>query len=312
MTISPYGIFLMGIQRSNRYRLAWKWSAEMMREKEIADHAAREAGKVVTGLMGKAGVAEKGLNYNLVTDADTASEKCIVSIIKQAFPGDAIIGEEGSFCAALDADRVWIIDPLDGTTNFAHGIPHFSISIAYAERGHVRCGVVLNPVYDECFSATAGQGAFRNGVPIRVSAVATLGGSVIGTGFYYERGPIMLRTLDAVRKLLQANIQGIRRTGSAALDMCYVACGRYDGYFEYRLSAWDFAAGLLILKEAGGRCTDVDGVERGVAAKGVFSSNGRIHDALFGLAGWPSEVPDAAKEAPPATVADCDEEVSQK
>ncbi len=260
-----------------------------MNELKIAEHAAREAGKLITGLLGKAGVAEKGLNYNLVTDADTASEKCIVSIIKQEFPDDAIIGEEGTSCAALDADRVWIIDPLDGTTNFAHGIPHFSVSIAFAVKGSVRCGVVLNPVYDECFSATAGHGAFCNGVPISVSTVATLGGAVIGTGFYYERGPIMLRTLDSVRKLLQATIQGIRRTGSAALDICFVACGRYDGYFEYRLSPWDFAAGYLILKEAGGLCTDVDGIERGLAVKGVFASNGRVHEALFELAGWPSD-----------------------
>jgi myo-inositol-1(or 4)-monophosphatase len=294
MTIAPEGIFVREIPRENRYRLLWRRSMEIMHEMEIADHAAREAGRIIIGLMGKAGVSEKGLNYNLVTDADTASEKSIVSAIKKAFPDDAIIGEEGSSNAALDAERVWIVDPLDGTTNFAHGIPHFSVSIAFAERGSVRCGIVLNPVYDECFSATAGQGAFRNGVPIRVSAVATLGGAVIGTGFYYERGPIMLRTLDSVRKLLQANIQGIRRIGSAALDICYVACGRYDGYFEYRLSPWDFAAGYLILKEAGGLCTDVDGVERGLLVKGVFASNGHIHDAMFELAGWPPEVWDDA------------------
>ncbi|MBN1761340.1 MAG: inositol monophosphatase [Chitinispirillaceae bacterium] len=270
----------------------------MIRELEIAENGAKKAGQIIKMLLGKVRISEKGLNYNLVTEADTAAEKCIIDYIRTVYPEDGILGEETASNTKVEDNRVWIIDPLDGTTNFAHNIPHFSVSIAFAEKGIVRCGVVFNPMYDECFTAVAGGGAWCNGEPIRVSTVSTCSRSVIGTGIYYERGPIMLRTLDSIRKLLSANIQGIRRTGSAALDLCYVACGRFDGYFEYRLSVWDFAAGALIVREAGGTCTDTDGGERGLHSKGVFSNNGLIHEEMFGFAGWPDD--DSAPVGPEA------------
>ena len=258
----------------------------MQQELAIAENAARQAGSIIRSLLGKARIAEKGMNYNLVTEADTAAEKSIITTIRATFPADAILGEESTTGARIDEERLWIIDPLDGTTNFAHGIPHFAVSIAFARGGTVRCGVVYNPMSDECFTAVAGKGAFLNGVPIAVSPVTALTGSVIGTGIYYERGPIMLRTLDSVRRLLLVPIQGIRRIGSAALDLCFVACGRFDGYFEYRLSVWDFAAGALIVAEAGGTCTDIDGRAWSLESKGMFCNNGNIHDEMFRLAGW--------------------------
>jgi myo-inositol-1(or 4)-monophosphatase len=255
----------------------------MFREVAIAEKAAKKAGEIIRSHLGTARVADKGLTYNLVTEADTAAERSIVETIHAVFPEDSILGEESSSATDLDSDRLWIVDPLDGTSNFAHGIPHFSVSIAFARQGKVECAVVYNPISGECFSAVRGGGAFCNALPIRVSTVPVLAGAVIGTGFYYERGPLMLKTLESMRKLLLADIQGIRRMGSAALDLCYVACGRYEGYFEYRLSVWDFAAGALIVTEAGGKCVDTDGVERGVRSAGMICSNGVVHEELFSL-----------------------------
>ncbi|MBN1577506.1 MAG: inositol monophosphatase [Chitinispirillaceae bacterium] len=257
-------------------------------ELKAAEAAAQKAGEVIRSLLGKTQVIEKGVNYNLVTGADTAAERTVIETIRKRFPTDAFLGEESAATTPLSAPRLWIIDPLDGTTNFAHGIPHFAVSIAFARAGEVECGVVHDPMRKELFCAQAGHGAWYNGEPIRVSAAPDLMKSVIGTGFYYERGPLMLRTLDSIRKLLSAGIQGIRRTGAASLDCCYVAGGRFDGYFEYRLSPWDFAAGMLIVNEAGGVCMDVDGVERGLMSQGMICSNGMIHEELCGMVGQPS------------------------
>ena len=157
------------------------------------------------------------------------------------------------------------------------------MSIAFACAGEVQCGVVYDPMRGELFSALRGHGAWCNGEPIRVSRAAELTKSVICTGFYYERGPLMLKTLDSMRRLLTANIQGIRRTGAASLDCCYVACGRFDGYFEFRLSPWDFAAGMLIVEEAGGVCVDADGTAKGLFSQGMICSNGLIHGDFVGM-----------------------------
>lgn len=257
----------------------------MNSEFEVAVSAARKAGVVIRSLLGKARVTEKGVNYNLVTEADTAVEKAVIETIRDAFPADSILGEESAATTALSEPRLWVIDPIDGTTNFAHTIPHFAVSIGFSLEGEVQCGVVYDPMRDELFAARRGAGAWCNGEPIRVSCAPTLSKSVIVTGFYYERGPLMLRTLESMRKLLVANIQGIRRTGAASLDLCYVACGRFDAYFEYRLSPWDFAAGMLIVTEAGGVCADADGVARGLRSEGVVCSNGLIQEELLGMVG---------------------------
>lgn len=255
----------------------------MNKELEIAQKAAKTAGQMVRSAHEKFEVFRKGSSYNLVTSEDTASEQSIIETIKSAFPDDSILSEESASKTPINSDRLWIIDPIDGTTNFAHHIPHYAQSIAFASKGVVMCGVVFNPASGELFYAARGCGACCNGKPIRVSAVSELCGSVIGTGFYYERGALMLRTLESIKRLLAANIQGIRRMGSAALDLCFVACGRYDGYFEYRLSPWDFAAGMLIVEEAGGICADVDGTQRGLNSKGICCSNGLIHRELGGI-----------------------------
>ena len=257
----------------------------MVDELSVARKAAEEAGEVMKSLLGNVQVAEKGVNYNLVTEADTAAERIVIATLRRAYPDDAILGEESAASTSLTAERLWIIDPIDGTTNFAHGIPHFAVSIAFAQKGEVQCGVVYDPMRAELFSAQRGCGARCNGKLIRVSTSPDLTKSVIVTGFYYERGPMMLRTLESIRKLLVANIQGIRRTGAASLDCCYVACGRFEGYFEYQLSPWDFAAGMLIIMEAGGACADIDGEARGLFSKGMICSNGVIHPELLATVG---------------------------
>lgn len=245
---------------------------------ELATIAALEAGKLVLSKLGRSTITQKGATYNLVTDADTASERLIAEIIRQNFPESEILGEEENVAKDLSAPKLWVIDPLDGTNNFAHGIPQFSISIAYAEFGKVLAGVVYDPTRNELFTAERGKGAWLNGKPISVSGNKTLSESMIATGFYYDRGDLLDNTIRAVYRLFKSNIQCIRRMGSAALDLSYVACGRFDAYFEYMLSPWDFAAGTLILEEAGGVWTDREGCESGLQSKGILCSNGLIQE----------------------------------
>lgn len=253
----------------------------MRKETIIAKTAAINSKKILLELYGKSKTSYKGSYFNLVTEADVASQEAIVEIIRNNFPEDKILAEENDKRnISLESPRLWIIDPLDGTTNFAHNIPHFSISIAFCEYGKVISGVVLDPIKSEIFFAEADKGAFCNDKQIKVSQTKELKYSVIGTGFYYERDILMHKTLESIRKLFESGIQGIRRIGSAALDLCYVAIGRFDGYFEYQLSPWDFAAGLLILNEAGGIFTDRDGKEKGLFSTGVIASNGLIHQKL--------------------------------
>lgn len=246
--------------------------------------AAKKAGAIIAGLRGAA-PRSKSLN-NLVTDADVRAEEAIAGVIHEAFPNHAVFGEEGRGVKTLAADNLWVVDPLDGTTNFAHGIPHYSVSIAYAERGVVKAGVVFDPLRGEMFGAAHGQGAFLNGAPIMPSKASRLGEAVVVFGFYYDRGDIMRKTLRAVEKLLEHNIRDIRRTGSAALDLCWVACGRFDAYFEYRLSPWDFAAGALIAGEAGARVADAEGRRLTLESRGVIAASPAVYDEFFGVAAW--------------------------
>jgi len=259
----------------------------MTPERKCAEAAARKAGELILQRTETLQIMNKGSNYNLVTDADLLSQKTIVDYIKTTFPDDAIFGEENDTPRPpLDAERLWIIDPIDGTTNYAHRIPHFSISIAFAKKGTVECGVIFDPSMNELFSAERSGGAWCNSTPIFVSKVASLTQSVIATGFYYERGVLMHKTLDTIERLLTANIQGIRRMGSAALDLCYVACGRYDGYFEYRLSPWDFAAGILIVEEAGGICLDSDGSRKGLQSLGCITCTSTLAEEFVPMVQW--------------------------
>jgi myo-inositol-1(or 4)-monophosphatase len=242
-----------------------------------------ETGKKIQATLGAAQINYKGTSANLVTEADLMAESYLTEQLKKLVPDSKVLGEEGSSGEDLHSSKLWIIDPLDGTNNFAHTIPHFAVSVAYAEAGRVLSGVVYDPSRNECFSAVLNKGATLNGDPISVSKNAHIYESMIATGFYYDRGILMERTLLSIHRLFKANIRGIRRFGSAALDICWVACGRFEGYFEYQLSPWDFAAGQLILNEAGGVFSDVDGVERELHSKGTICSNGLIHDTFVEL-----------------------------
>jgi myo-inositol-1(or 4)-monophosphatase len=248
---------------------------------ETASEAARSAGKLLLSLFGKTTVSEKGASHNLVTEADGRAEELIVAFLEREAPGSSFYGEESSARARLDAQRLWIIDPLDGTTNYAQQIPHFGVSIAYAENGALKEGVVYDPVRDELFSAAAGKGASCNGKAIAVSRKTLLRESLIATGFYYDRSVTMEKTLAALRNLYKADIRCMRRMGAATLDLAWLACGRFDAYFEYTLSAWDFAAGLLIVREAGGTADNIDGTPAGLFSPGVLCSNGLIHEEFL-------------------------------
>lgn len=255
---------------------------------QLATDAALTAGKVIQSFQGTSQIQHKDFSYNLVTKADTESEKAIIDMIRSTMPDCTILSEESLSLQNVMADRLWIIDPLDGTNNFAHSIPHYSISIAYAEKGIVKVAVVYDPQRNEIFTAEAGAGACCNGKKISISNRNSLKDAVIATGFYYERGEMMQNTLFAIFQLLSRNIQGIRRMGSAALDLSWVACGRYDGYFEYMLSPWDFAAGMLLVKEAGGVFSDRNGFDMGLESRGVICSNKYLYEEFLKQVGWSS------------------------
>ena len=215
--------------------------------------------------------------YNLVSDADIESEQAIGRSLGAGFPDHAILGEE-ELSGDVGAEHLWIVDPLDGTNNFAHRIPHFAVSIAYYRAGRAECGVVVNPVRGDWYWATAGGGAFHNGRPMRVSTATGLAQSMVGCGFYYDRGAMMESTLAAIHSFFKQQIHGIRRFGTAALDLCQVADGLYEAFFEYQLMPWDFAAGRLIVEEAGGRVTNAWGNPLALEKTCLLASNTRLHD----------------------------------
>ena len=245
----------------------------------VALTAAETAAKFLREFYGVASVRQKS-STNLVTEADLAAERAIADVILKSFPDHRILGEEGEATGGDNKHSLWVVDPLDGTNNYAHGIPQFAVSIAYAFDGEVQVGVILDPMRDEKFTAMRGQGARLNGNLIGVSDAQTIADSIIATGFYYDRGEVMHRTLDAIRDLFEADLRGIRRLGAAALDLAWVACGRLEGFFEYQLSPWDYAAGSLIVSEAGGRCTDRDGDALTLESANTIASNSKIHEQL--------------------------------
>ncbi len=222
----------------------------------------------------------EGLAQGLVTQADVDAERAIVDIIRDAFPGHAILAEE-SLTNTPEADQLWIIDPLDGTNNFANGIPHFAVSIAYYDKGVPAIGVVVDPLRNDWFIAVAGQGAWHNQRPARVNQGTELNQAIVAVGFYYDRGEMMRGTLRSIEQLFTRGIQGLRRMGTASLDLVQVGLGRFGGYFEYELSPWDFAAARLFVEEAGGRVTDCLGNSLQLKKSGVLASNGRLHDLLL-------------------------------
>ncbi|OHD64898.1 MAG: hypothetical protein A2176_04660 [Spirochaetes bacterium RBG_13_51_14] len=251
---------------------------------EFARELSIEAGKILLrGFRSSKTIVSYKSNTNLVTDADRASEDFLVSQISERFPQHAIIAEEGSRKDA-PGGYIWYVDPLDGTNNFAHGLPFFCVSLGIysIQLKRVVVGVVYNPFLNEMFTAIRGSGAFLNGERIRVSSLDDIGISIVATGFPYDKAVSENNNLKEFNRILP-KIQGIRRMGSAAIDLSYVACGRLDGYWEGKLQPWDIAAGSLIVEEAGGRVSRYDGGEFRLDYPEIAASNGRIHDQLIAL-----------------------------
>lgn len=248
--------------------------------KKLAIEAAMESGLLIKKSVGKVlRVSYKGRD-NIVTDVDKKCESMIIEKLLSSFPGHAVLSEE---CGRIEGPSHyrWIIDPLDGTTNFAHAFPFFCVSIGLEERGRAVLGVVYDPLRDELFSAEEGRGARLNGKKISVSRAARLSDSFLATGFSY--GPRSKeRNIRNFRNFLVRS-QAVRRAGSAALDLCYVACGRFDGFWEMDLHPWDSAAGALIVREAGGRVTSFDGSPYSHYNKNILATNSIIHRSMISI-----------------------------
>ena len=254
--------------------------------RDAAAALAREAGAVLIEGHGRAHHPERKGRIDLVTEYDRRSERLLLDAIARRYPGAAVLAEEsGAHAGAPTAGGPsgtlrWIIDPLDGTTNYAHNYPFFAVSIAAEVEGAVVAGAVFDPVRAELFAAAAGQGATLKGARMRVSDIARLEDALLVTGFPYDVREHPERSLPQFQAFL-ARAQGVRRDGSAALNLCYLAAGRFDGFWEASLSAWDVAAGSLIVREAGGRLSDYDGGPFRLEARRILASNGRIHEEMM-------------------------------
>jgi myo-inositol-1(or 4)-monophosphatase len=227
-------------------------------------------------------VRTKSAAIDLVTEVDHACEALIVETLGRERPDDAILAEEGGGADREGAAWRWIIDPLDGTTNYAHGYPRFCVSIGVEHHDQRTVGVVYDPLLDELYSAVRGQGAHCNGRPIDVSGEDDFGNALLATGFAYDVHRSLEDNLNHFAHVVK-QARAVRRDGSAALDLCYVAAGRFDGFWEMKLHAWDVAAGLLIVEEAGGRVSDMAGGPVDRSGMQTVATNGHIHDVLIRL-----------------------------
>jgi myo-inositol-1(or 4)-monophosphatase len=254
-------------------------SPDMPRKRyHTAIDVARRAGALLREGYGQTHRIHHKGEIDLRTEFDLRSEQLILDELKRAFPEDAVLAEESG--SRGTGDFGWIIDPLDGTTNFAHGIPFFSVSIAGTYRGELRFGVVYDPMRDELFQAMAGEGAVLNRAPLHVSTTPTLNDSLLVTGYPYDIRTTPDNNLDHHARLALRS-QGVRRLGAASLDLAYVAAGRFDGYWELLLPQWDIAAGALLVQEAGGIVTQRDGGEIGwVGPTSILATNGFIHQEM--------------------------------
>lgn len=257
----------------------------------LAVDVARDAGAILRDRFGQPhDVRFKG-PLDMVTEADRASEALIAGRIRAAFPDHEFLGEEGSRGASAPSPFRWVVDPLDGTTNFTHGLPTFAVSIGLEENGVPLVGVVYYPMRDEMFVGRRGGGATLNNQPIRATTIDALGSSLLVTGFSYDLAQ-RARQAATWRDLL-TQVQAIRQTGSAALNLCYIASGRLDGYWERGISPWDVAAGALIVMEAGGTVTDLNGGPFRSDDRQILASNGFLHSALLDvMARHPDDPPD--------------------
>jgi len=249
----------------------------------FAIQVARDAGNLLVQRLGAAQVTNKG-DIDLVTEADIAAEELIIDRIRSHYPLHGILAEESGEAIQEGSSRSewkWIIDPLDGTTNYAHGYPCFCVSIGVEHAGALEIGVVYDPMRNEMFAAERGQGATLNERRIRVSNVEELNSAMMCTGFPYDVRTRPDFARDFTNFTLHA--QAVRRDGSAALDLAYVACGRFDGFWEDGLNTWDIAAGALLVSEAGGRITNFENEPLDIYTKKVVASNGRVHNAMLRL-----------------------------
>ena len=246
----------------------------------IAIRAAREAGRVLTRYINRldALTVETKKRNEYVSEVDRAAEQVIIETIRRAYPDHAILAEETGHHDGNEFE--WIIDPLDGTTNYLHGFPQFSVSIALRQKGDLISGVVYDPLREELFHASRGAGAFMNDHRIRVTKQKNLTGALLGTGIPY-RDQTHADAYFGMMKTLIRETSGIRRPGSAALDFAYVAMGRLDGFWELGLSPWDFAAGALLIKEAGGVVTDLNGGDKYLETGNVVAGNIGVHGAII-------------------------------
>ncbi len=248
---------------------------------QVALRAARAAGRIHLRWLNKTKTTRKSNALDLITEADKEAEAAVIETIVRAFPTHSILAEE-SGANEHRSDHRWIIDPLDGTTNFAHGFPAFCVSIAYEHRSRIQFGVVFDAMHKDLFVAARGKGAKLNGRPIRVSRATTLASSLLATGFPYNRRE-RRRFYLCFWEEMMTHVQGVRRSGAAALDLANVACGRTDGFWEFGLKPWDVAAGALLVQEAGGSVTNMDTTPLDLAGAQIIATNGRIHQELAGV-----------------------------
>jgi len=251
---------------------------------EFASATARAAGQLLCQLYRQHHFVHlKSSDIDVVTEADIASEQLIVDAIRREFPSHGIFSEEGLgdvHALVADSTPVWLVDPLDGTVNYVHGYPLWGVSLALSENGQVLLAVTFDPLRDEIFSAQQGKGAWCNGERIQVSGVAEMRQALVATGFAYKRATLVDNNL-AEFSAMMPRVQGVRRAGAAVLDLAHLADGRLDGYWEMHLRPWDWAAGWLLVEEAGGKVTDMRGEPWSLASRDIVTSNGLLHAELL-------------------------------
>lgn len=247
--------------------------------KRISIEAAKAGGEILLSYYGRIRDISKKKHAGLVTEADRKSEKKIISVIKSAFPDHSILAEE-SGDERQSTRYKWVIDPLDGTTNYAHQIPIFCVSIALEENGKVVLGTVWDPVKENLYTAIRGKGVFKDKKQMKVSKIRNLEDSLIATGFAYQEGALLRESVDILRNFMRVT-QGIRRTGSAVWDLCQVAEGHFDGFWEKNLQPWDVAAGMIFVEEAGGKISRYDGTPATIYDQQMVASNGFLHKQMI-------------------------------
>lgn len=251
------------------------------RIKNVGIGAAYNGGRVLCSFLGKIKTPDHKGAIDLVTEADIGSEKVIIESIHKVFPDHAILAEESGMSGENQGSR-WIIDPLDGTTNYTHQLGLFGVSIAFEMEGKIAVGIVLNPVTGELFTAVKGQGAQLNGRPVHVSETSLISESLLVTGFPYNFSEIFQEAMMRFSNCMMAS-QGVRRLGSASLDLCFMACGRFEGFWEQNLKPWDTAAGYLIAREAGANITDFSNRAFSIYGSEILATNGWIHEDMLRL-----------------------------